>query len=665
MRIVAAKPLGEMPVYDLAVDHSHHSFVHESGVVLHNCAYIIANKPIHEFIPLTTISGVKVTQYTANSVEAVGGVKYDFLGLNSLKDISDAIALVQKRSGVDIPEKLFIPGRGNVPRCRLLPFKGQLYDVWDLPEMQEVFRDISESKTETVFQFNTNAAMQWLEKFNYEKPNGNKAIDSIEAMAAFTALDRPGPLDAYVGADPERGIKGHNMMEEFANRARGLPPTDPVPALDELLPETYGIMVYQEQLQKVYAYLTGCSGTEAETFRRNVAKKKVEKVEAAYGPFIEKASEKIGREMAEQVWSQLKTFGQYGFNKSHAVCYSIIAYACAFLKHYYPLEWWTAVLRNADKNEIAEKFWTFTSQWIDMPDINLSGDNWEIHNDRIRAPLGFLSGVGPGAQEELNAGRPYANVLDLAQKIEATKEARSTINPETGKKKKGTSALNAGVVCSLIVSGAMDSLFPDDTTPLEKLDMYFDALRIAQGKKKKQAVPEKYASLDELSRYQFRKQILPIYSDSLIEPFSRHFPALVSKRTVEDRYGTRDFFLYLRDGDYPIRMVEGDELAYLYNSPVEEELTVAVAGYVQGTREFTYKGNHRAVEFTLDLNGTYHQFVKWPEKKTGKVNLPPDFSSGCLVIAQLTRWKPGKPFNVDSVHVVRYPPGTDVPEESK
>src|SRR6202453_1567847 len=124
MKIVSAKPLGSMPVYDLSIDHDDHSFIHGSGVVLHNCGYVICNEPISNFIPLTSVSDVQVTQYTAKSVEESGGVKMDYLSVNSLADIAAAIKLIQKRSGwpdkvpdLKLKDELF-------PGIRLIPPNG-------------------------------------------------------------------------------------------------------------------------------------------------------------------------------------------------------------------------------------------------------------------------------------------------------------------------------------------------------------------------------------------------------------------------------------------------------------------------------------------------------------------------------------------------------------
>lgn len=278
----------------------------------HACAFAIGNRPLHTFMPMMKVSDVEVTQYTASGVEASGVLKYDFLIITVLNDIKDCIELVQNKSGLTIPEIAVIDNR-NVPRTRLLPIDGGLKDIWDLPEDQNVFRETSESKTETVFQFSTPSAKQWLHHFNHwkDKDEGRKSIDSIMAMATFTALDRPGPLDAYV-EDEAMGLR-HNMLVEYARRARYEPPVGEVSTLTAILPKTFGTLCFQEDLQKAYQVLMDCSGSEAEEFRSNVAKKKMDKVLKAYGPWMEKVGAKYGSAEAERIWGQFVTFGQYGF----------------------------------------------------------------------------------------------------------------------------------------------------------------------------------------------------------------------------------------------------------------------------------------------------------------------------------------------------------------
>jgi len=694
MKIISARIKEPEQVYDLSVNHEHHSFVHASGVVMHNCGFVIANEPISNFIPTTTISGFRTTQYTAGSVEAVGGLKMDFLGLNSLKDIGAAIKLIQaKYPDRDFESDIKLNGR-RVPGFRIVPnpTTGVPMDIWDLPEDQAVFNDIAEGKTETVFQLNTNSAKQWLTQFNYDKSAGVKAIDSIEAISAFTALDRPGPLDAKV-KDPITG-REHNMLVEYANRAKGLPPSDPIKALDALLPETYGVIVYQEQLQKLYQHLTGCTGIEANTFRTNIAKKKMAKVLEAYPNFIAKASEKIGKEDSEKVWNQIVTFGQYGFNKSHSICYSVTAYACAYLKHYYPNEWWCAVLKNADKKEIAEKFWRYCKQWIDLPDVRYSGDEFEIQGDRIRAPLSFINGVGPTAHAELCAGRPYLSVTDFVEKIVRKKMAGATLRVnEDGtpmldakgkqKVKAGLSALNRGVVGKLIVSGVMDSLFPSELRHVnDKLDYYeqevANVTQALTGKKaKKGKVDKKYVDLNPLTRFQMQKNILPIYTNSVV-------PILVDMRIDGVTSDGKGNYWYLPSTAESIAdmkrqmgigsdrkleavpLVDGAQLRY-YNEEFEiydgQHVACTVAGYIISERRFSYKGGTKsAVEVIFDVDGEQFLFVKWPDRESGHLEAPKDMA-GSIAILHLTRYKSNRPFAIDAILVVA-PPLSEEPEET-
>lgn len=277
----------------------------------HASAFVIGNRPIHEFIPLTTISGVRCTAYTAKSVEASGGIKNDYLGLNSLSDIGSCIKLIQSRQSGDVPNELIINNK-KVPGARLVPFKDKFYDIWDLPEENGVFKDIALGKTETVFQLNTPAAIKWLSHFSDKKNDGTYGINSIESIAAFTALDRPGPLDMFV-KNPDTG-HSHNMLVEYARRARGANPSDDVLTIfDKLIPETNGVLTYQEQIQYIYQYLTDCPGSEAENFRRDISKKQKQKLDKAYGPFIERAGNKIGKENAALVWKFMETWSAYGF----------------------------------------------------------------------------------------------------------------------------------------------------------------------------------------------------------------------------------------------------------------------------------------------------------------------------------------------------------------
>ena len=654
----------------------------------HACGFIIANRPVHEFIPLMDIGGVTATQYTSSAVEAAGGLKMDFLVVNSLGDIKDALNLIQEGTlpggrasgdeGLRYPATLVINGR-LVPRHRLVPDgNGGFYDIWDLPEDQAVFREISEGKTETVFQFNTPGAIQWLRHFNHWKDEaaGHKAIDSIEAMSAFTALDRPGPLDAYVEGPDGRQ---HNMLVEYARRARGEDACGSIDALSVLFPETYGVLTYQEQLQRAYRELTGCSGSEAEEFRTNVAKKKMDKVLKAYPAFIERASAKVGGEqVAKTIWETFVTWGQYGFNKSHSVCYSHIAYACAYLKHHFPLEWWCAVLGNASKNEVVDDFWRHCGHLVKLPDINRSSRKFRIEGDHIRAPVGLIVGVGETAQQQLLALAPFVDVRDFCQKIEVDCVARKTplIDKATGKQKttkdgqlrwtKGRSALTRGVVHLLIAAGVMDSLFPADSTLSEKIAAYEQASAEAKGEKKIQPVPPKYLVNSRVLNFQLRKKVLPIYSEALypllLEADEEQWPrkALAHAR--------QPIFRHMAD-DIPVvshRRLQALETITPW--PADMKIKVAVPCVVKGRRVFSYaKGEKEACELDLDCEGGGAvNVVKWPDRKTGKI--PAWYRSdiaGAIGLAIFEKYTERRPFGLVDLIVFHQPATTETENEQE
>lgn len=617
----------------------------------HACAYVIADEPISNFIPLQTVGDVRCTSFTAAAVEASGGLKMDFLVVNSIKDIDHALKLVRGRHPVPA-ERLKADTEGvpyveidgrKVPELRVVPSGDQLFDVWDLPEDNDVFRDICTGKVETVFQLDAGAARQGLKYF---QPDGKKLpLDSIEDLAAFTALDRPGPLDAH----PAEGVD-HNMLVEFANRARGGPRAGVMPVLDELLPESFGVIVYQEQLQYIFQKIGGTTAVEADEFRQRISKKKMVDVNKIDKPlFMKGAVERLGAEAAEQLWSMMQTFGQYGFNKSHAVCYVVVGYACAWLKRHYPLEWWTAVLSNAverDRKEIDEKFWRYCGHLIDLPDVQMSLPTFTIQNERIRAPLNLLHGLGEKAHQQLVAAAPYATIDEFVVKIEDWRIAHPRRDPKTGevvtnkdgRVRKGTSALNDGVVANLIISGAMDSLFPDQNEYGEpmtiegRLALYAAAKAKATGARRIKSMAIGFDLKSALIRYQLRKKILPAYSAAMLPLVKEIRPDLINGKSIVTSYGGgQDFW----------RVVTGHEFETLSSLDLlsENDMKIAVLAYVVAERKFTYKkedGERTAVELTLDVDGIRLPMVRWPSKH----GLPEAFNNplqGAVVACLLSR----------------------------
>lgn len=654
----------------------------------HACAFVIADTPIDEFIPLTTVSDVRVTQFTAPAVEAAGGLKMDFLVVNSLRDINQAVRLVQDRHRSDID---WSKGRVNVPqeaeipyvtidgkkvytiRCMPIPGTKDLADIWDLPADQKVFADICHGDTESVFQFNTPGARQWLRNFDAvrhvdDEGNEHYAIDSIEGMSAFTALDRPGPLDAYVEAgDGSR----HNMLVEYAHRAKGLPAVGELDSLNKLLPETFGVIVYQEQLQSIFQNVGGTTAIQANDFRQHISKKQMAKVLKDRELFMVGAVEKLGEDEAKRLWNMMETFGQYGFNKSHSVCYVIISYACAYLKHHYPIEWWTAVLRNAERNEITSTFWHLCGDYIDFPDLVLSGDKFDIVGGRIRAPLWLMKGVGDKAQAqltEMTAGGPFLGLDDFCERMQAWRiKHATTVTDKEGnpKLKLATNALNTKVVTTLIVTGAMDALFKPLTYGTEqfelslsdKLRLFEEAFKRATKKKptKRKGVP--LTQFSDLMLYQMKKDILPPLTQPLLEYVKPLLPEgmLVP---VKNAFGIRHKTLgdnRAQQQDYPL--VSKKTLEWVLNAPLKNDVCFAGIGYVSASRHFEYTRNGKkcgALGLIIDVEGAVLDSVKWPHGQKLPDHLKDQDLTGAVVVVTCSR-RVDKKASIEDVIVIQRP----------
>jgi len=633
----------------------------------HPCSYVIANRPIHEFIPLTEVGGVQVTQYTAESVEAVGGLKMDFLGLNTLSDISDALRLIQERHGLNSDGHWTVHKGGvvkRVPAIQAVPVmvngQRQIFDIWDLPADPKVFDEICQGKTETVFQLSTPSAVKWLRQFNHVISTDSfgqdiKAIHSIEGLAVFMALDRPGPLEAMV-----TGPNGqHNMLVEYARRVRGETPSDDIPPIfNQLLPETFGILCMQEQLQFMYQQLTGCTGPEAEEFRRNVAKKKVDKVQAVYPFFLERASQSLGQELAQQVWDFFQTWASYGFCKAHATSYAVIGYACAYLKYHFPLEWWTAVLRNANKNEINEKFWHHCSHLLMLPDICQSYRNFEIVDEKIQAPIDLLLGVGEAAHAQLCKYAPYSSLENFCQKIVQHQELTATEREQekTTIRKLGHNAITRGVVRCMIVTGTMDALFAPDASLLDKFAEFEAAMRkMGKRAQKKDRLDLTHLEVNECIRYQMCKSILPAYSAPLLPLLDKNDHQRLLISTQED--GT---YIYDKHPGSP-RLMNAQEL-YLagYEMPIAEPLLVASVAYVNQEKFFSFgpKKEKEGLALELDFGGDSAEYVQWGDWDSGKVaqKTKDQFPlKGSIVIVTMTKKNNKAPYVIIDIDTVSAP----------
>ena len=336
----------------------------------HAAGVVITRRPVYEYVPLATNDGQPVTQYTMTTIEELGLLKMDFLGLRNLTVLDDAVKMVQKQR----------PG----------------FRLEDIPDDdQEVYRMLSDGRTSGVFQMES-AGMTGV--CVGLKPK------SIEDICAIIALYRPGPMDSIpkflaCAQDPKLVTYKH-------------------PALEPILSNTYGCIVYQEQVIEIFRKLAGYSLGQADMVRRAMSKKKEKDVQRERGTFIhgDPARNIAGCEangipeaVAQSIYDEINDFAHYAFNKSHSLAYAIVAYQTAWFKRRYPREYMAALLTSVldSQDKVAEYIAECRENGIVLlpPDINESGAAFTVSGGNIRFGLAALKGVGMGFTNAVLAER--------------------------------------------------------------------------------------------------------------------------------------------------------------------------------------------------------------------------------------------------------------------
>ncbi len=375
-----------------------HSSTHAAGIV-------ISNEPLSDYIPLYKGPNDEiVTQFDMKSVEDLGFVKFDFLGLKTLTIIDKAVRFIHEN-------------------C-----EGSEFDIKKIPlDDPETYRLLSGTETRGVFQIESSGMKEVLMKL---QPS------SFEDIIAVLALYRPGPLDS-------------GMVDEFIKRKHGKKVDYPLPELKEILKDTYGLFVYQEQIMKAASVLADYSLGEADLLRRAMGKKKPEEMRAQRQRFLQGAKKKgINIKKAEEIFDAMEKFAEYSFNKSHSAAYALITYQTAYLKAHYPAEFMAALLSieadNTDKviSSIAE----CKKMGIEVlpPDVNESMAGFNAVGGKIRFGLSGIKNVGEGTVEAIikarEEGGKFRTIFDFCERVDARKINRRTFE-------------------SLIKSGAFDSLW--------------------------------------------------------------------------------------------------------------------------------------------------------------------------------------------------------------
>ena len=393
-----------------------HASTHAAGVV-------IGARPLDEFVPLQTNDDVITTQFPMTTVEHLGLLKMDFLGLRTLTVINDAQTMV--RSDID-PD----------------------FDVEKIPtDDQETYAMLSRGDTDGVFQ---------LESAGMRRVLADLQPENLEDIIAVISLYRPGPMSSI-----PRFIAGKKDPSSVKYLS---------PILERSLDVTYGCMVYQEQVMQIVRDIAGYSLGRSDMVRRAMAKKKAAEMEKEKKVFVEGQVDEQGNvtvpgavrmgtsaEVALQIFSEMESFAQYAFNKSHAAAYAVVAWQTAYLKCHYPVQFMAAILNSVVGNpgKISAFIQYCRKHGIEVlpPDVNRSQAKFSVENGKIRYGLGAIRNAGTNAVAAVLRGRserPYADLFDFIERVELE-------------------FINKRVVESLIKSGAMDE-FPGCRA--QKLAMY-------------------------------------------------------------------------------------------------------------------------------------------------------------------------------------------------
>jgi DNA polymerase-3 subunit alpha len=383
----------------------------------HAAGVVIADEPLTNYVPLQKITGKEdiITQWPMADVEKAGLLKMDFLGLRNLTILDKAVQNVKRHRGIELD-----------------PLSFALDD-------KETFALLQRGETKGIFQLEGGGIRDLLTKM---KP------DTFNDIIATSALYRPGPLEG-------------GMVMTYVNVKHGIEPVPKRhPVVDEVLRETYGVMVYQEQVMRILNRLGGIELSKAYACIKAISKKKAETIEKNRAEFVAGAQERrMSQTEAAELFGLIEKFAGYGFNKSHSTAYAAIAYQTAYLKAHYPVEFMAALLTCGmeDTDRICEHVDDCRRMKIRVlpPDINQSLVEFGVAGDRLTFGLAAIKGVGEQAVaamvRERESQGPFHDIFDLCERVDPRQ-------------------LTKGILEILIKAGALDSLGPERNQHLALAD---------------------------------------------------------------------------------------------------------------------------------------------------------------------------------------------------
>ncbi|MEM3000668.1 MAG: hypothetical protein QXP41_00550 [Candidatus Nitrosocaldus sp.] len=361
----------------------------------HAGGIIIANVPIYEHIPLTMCSGHWTSAWTEGhnqQLSKMGFVKFDLLGLKNLLYIRNCLSLIKKNRGITIEWSDIDP---EVDRAGwLIDANGNRTPI--LINDKKALALANQVRTETVFQFETELAKSIIAK---------GGVKSFNDLVIYCSLGRPGPLP---------------MIESYVRRRDGEEKWDHEhPKIIEKLKDTFGIIVFQEQLASIWQSIGGFTVPEAEAARKAVAKKRVEEFAPVKDKWLRGATKVLGEEAAMEWWHKMATFGRYAFNKSHATAYALIAHRCLYLKAHFPAEWWAAVMSDCDTKKLAKYVGYARADGVKLGglDCNNFSLKFDVIGDTIIPGLLNIKNMDSNTAYKIIAdSRPVNDIDDFVQR---------------------------------------------------------------------------------------------------------------------------------------------------------------------------------------------------------------------------------------------------------
>lgn len=452
-----------------------HASTHAAGVV-------ISKEELTEYTPLQQNKGEVTTQYPMGDLEAIGLLKMDFLGLRTLTVINNTLQIIERTQGIEL-------------------------NLDELPlDDDKTYQLLQTGNTEGLFQIESNLFQRLIADL---KPT------RFEDLIALLALGRPGPL-------------GSGMVDDFIKRRHGEAEVEyPHPDLIDILEETYGVILYQEQVMRIANEIAGYSLGEADILRRGMGKKKPELLKKHRQKFIDGALDKgYSKELANELFDLMEYFGGYGFNKSHSAAYAFVSYRTAYLKTYYPVEFMAALLSSimGNSDKVARYIEECNRMGIEVlpPDVNESEVRFTVVEDRIRFGLEAVKNVGQKAIEEIIRARQeegdFESLADFCQKVSLGK-------------------VNQRVIESLIKAGAFDSLGAYRSQMLTVIeDLYEQAHKIQKEKGNGQQSFGDFLNADEFGNVEVKLPEMSEYSHDQLLAMEREYLGLYISGHPIDKY---------------------------------------------------------------------------------------------------------------------------------